>query len=50
MCSASRWKPSDSRAEPPFFDEGEPGDRLYIITSGKIKLARHAPDGRENLL
>lgn len=32
------------------FDEGEPGDRLYIITSGKVKLARHAADGRENLL
>ena len=32
------------------FDEGEPGDRLYIIVEGKIKLARHAPDGRENLL
>mgnify|MGYP002711934824 CR=1 FL=1 len=32
------------------FDEGEPGDRLYIIIEGKIKLARHAPDGRENLL
>ena len=32
------------------FEEGEPGDRLYIITAGKIKLARHAPDGRENLL
>ena len=32
------------------FDEGEPGDRLYIITDGKVKLARHAPDGRENLL
>ena len=32
------------------FDEGEPGDRLYIITAGKIKLARHAPVGRENLL
>ncbi|MDY3128301.1 MAG: CRP-like cAMP-activated global transcriptional regulator GlxR [Corynebacterium sp.] len=32
------------------FEEGEPGDRLYIITSGKIKLARRAPDGRENLL
>lgn len=32
------------------FDEGEPGDRLYIIVDGKIKLARHAPDGRENLL
>ena len=25
------------------FEEGEPGDRLYIITSGKVKLARHAP-------
>ena len=32
------------------FEEGDPGDRLYIITAGKIKLARHAPDGRENLL
>lgn len=32
------------------FDEGEPGDRLFIIVSGKVKLARHAPDGRENLL
>jgi len=32
------------------FDEGEPGDQLFIITSGKVKLARHAPDGRENLL
>ncbi|HCT14101.1 CRP-like cAMP-activated global transcriptional regulator GlxR [Corynebacterium nuruki] len=32
------------------FDEGEPGDRLYVIISGKVKLARHAPDGRENLL
>lgn len=32
------------------FDEGEPGDRLYIIIDGKVKLARHAPDGRENLL
>lgn len=32
------------------FDEGEPGDRLFIIISGKVKLARHAPDGRENLL
>lgn len=32
------------------FEEGEPGDRLYIIISGKVKLARHAIDGRENLL
>ena len=32
------------------FEEGDPGDRLYIITEGKVKLARHAVDGRENLL
>jgi CRP-like cAMP-binding protein len=32
------------------FAEGEPGDRLYIILSGKVKLGRKSPDGRENLL
>ncbi len=32
------------------FAEGELGDRLYIILEGKVKLGRHAPDGRENLL
>lgn len=32
------------------FTEGEPGDRLYIIVAGKIKVGRSTPDGRENLL
>jgi CRP-like cAMP-binding protein len=32
------------------FDEGQPGDRLYIIISGKVKIGRRAPDGREKLL
>ena len=32
------------------FSEGELGDRLYVILSGKVKLGRHSPDGRENLL
>lgn len=32
------------------FSEGELGDRLYIILEGKVKLGRHAADGRENLL
>ena len=32
------------------FHEGDPGDALYVIESGKIKLARRASDGRENLL
>ena len=31
------------------FSEGDPGDRLYVITSGKIKLGRTSSDGRENL-
>ena len=32
------------------FHEGEPGDRLYVIGSGKVKLGRRSNDGRENLL
>jgi CRP/FNR family cyclic AMP-dependent transcriptional regulator len=32
------------------FREGEPGDRLYVIARGKVKVGRRAPDGRENLL
>jgi CRP/FNR family transcriptional regulator, cyclic AMP receptor protein len=32
------------------FHEGEPGDRLYVIRTGKIKLGRRSSDGRENLL
>ncbi|CPZ76379.1 cAMP-binding protein [Mycobacteroides abscessus] len=32
------------------FAEGEPGDRLYIIITGKVKIGRRSPDGRENLL
>ena len=32
------------------FHEGEPGDRLYLVRDGKIKLGRRSNDGRENLL
>lgn len=32
------------------FVEGEPGDRLYIITEGKVKIGRRTADGRESLL
>lgn len=32
------------------FEEGNPGDRLYIITEGKIKLGHMSDDGRESLL
>src|SRR5688500_6194581 len=32
------------------FNEGDPGDSLYIVLSGKIKLGRRAADGRQNLI
>ena len=32
------------------FHEGEPGDSLYIVLAGKIKLGRRTADGRENLV
>jgi CRP/FNR family cyclic AMP-dependent transcriptional regulator len=31
------------------FDEGDPGDKLFAVIEGKVKLARTAADGRENL-
>lgn len=32
------------------FHEGDRGDSLYVITSGKVKLGRTSADGRESLL
>lgn len=32
------------------FAEGEPGDRLYVVAAGKVKLGQTSSDGRENLL
>ena len=32
------------------FQEGDPGDRLYVVTQGKIKLTHASGDGRESLL
>ncbi|WP_422115573.1 Crp/Fnr family transcriptional regulator [Brachybacterium sp. UNK5269] len=32
------------------FREGDPGDRLFIIGAGKVKVGHASGDGRENLL
>ncbi len=32
------------------FAEGEPGDRLYVVSDGKVKLGATSNDGRETLL
>jgi CRP/FNR family cyclic AMP-dependent transcriptional regulator len=44
-----RLVPADYQPGQMIFAEGEPGDRLYIIASGKVKIACRAPGGRENL-
>ena len=32
------------------FTEGEQGDSLFIVLTGKVKVGRRAADGRENML
>ena len=32
------------------FNEGDAGDRFYVLLSGKVKLGHASADGRENLL
>lgn len=32
------------------FTEGEPGDHMYVILDGKVKLGQTSTDGRESLL
>ena len=32
------------------FHEGDPGDSLYVIITGKVKLVRSSGDGRESLM
>jgi CRP/FNR family transcriptional regulator, cyclic AMP receptor protein len=32
------------------FREGDSGDRLFVVSDGKVKLGRTSSDGRENLL
>lgn len=46
----NRLRPVDFPRGHTIFVEGEPGDRLFIIVSGKVKIGRRTPDGRENLL
>lgn len=42
--------PCEFAAGQTIFAEGDPGDRVYIIGSGKVKLSFAGPGGRENLL
>jgi len=41
---------SDASRGQVIFAEGEPGDSLYIVVRGKVKIGRRAADGRENMV
>lgn len=47
---AKEMETVDVRRGDVLFNEGEPGDSLYIVLSGKIKVGRRAADGRQNLI
>ena len=47
---AQALEPAEFSRGAVIFAEGEPGDRLYILSAGKVKIGRKSPDGRENLL
>ena len=46
----SSMSPVKLRRGEVLFHEGDSGDKLYIVTEGKVKLGRSSSDGRENLL
>jgi CRP/FNR family transcriptional regulator, cyclic AMP receptor protein len=46
----SQFEEFDAHRGTILFSEGEPGDCLYIVLSGKVKLGRRSSDGRENLV
>ncbi|WP_432839513.1 Crp/Fnr family transcriptional regulator [Dactylosporangium sp. CA-092794] len=47
---AAEFETVDAHRRTVLFREGDPGDYLYVLLSGKVKLGRHATDGREGLL
>jgi CRP-like cAMP-binding protein len=46
----TRLKPIEVKRGDVLFRQTEPGDKLYIVGSGKVKLGRKSNDGRENLI
>jgi CRP-like cAMP-binding protein len=46
----SQLQPADFPPGHIVFAQGEPGDLLYIIISGKVKIGNRSPNGQETLL
>jgi CRP-like cAMP-binding protein len=47
---ASEFEIFDAPRGSTLFREGEPGESLYVVLAGKVKLGRRSADGRENLV
>jgi CRP/FNR family cyclic AMP-dependent transcriptional regulator len=47
---SSEFEVFDAPRGTTLFNEGEPGDSLYIVLTGKVKLGKKSQDGRENLI
>ncbi len=45
----ARLRPTEYPRGHVFFEQGDLGQQLYMVISGKVKLCRRAPDGRESL-
>ena len=46
----SQLQPADFGRGHTVFAQGQPGDLLYIIISGKVKIGNRSPNGQETLL
>ena len=47
---AQEFERLDAERGTVLYTEGDPGDRLYIVLSGKVKISRRSRDGREGLM
>jgi CRP/FNR family cyclic AMP-dependent transcriptional regulator len=46
----AQLRPVEFRRGQEIFHQGDPGDTLFIIASGKVKIGHHNTDGRSSLL
>src|SRR5512136_3150497 len=51
LAAAARWFHVETFVQHSIiFLEGDPADRLWVVSSGQVKIVKHTSDGQENLL
>jgi CRP/FNR family transcriptional regulator len=51
ITAAADWFRTETFApDAMIFLEGDPADRLWVVSSGQVKIVKHTSDGQENLL